>query len=42
MYGTPLGKITFVIFVGDKVTKVSEEYAGLGTVTHDAAPAGQR
>lgn len=31
VYGTPPGKITFVTFVGDKVTKVKESYAGLGT-----------
>jgi hypothetical protein len=38
VYGTPPGKITFVIFVGDKVTKVTEEYAGLGTVAREPAP----
>jgi len=32
VYGTPPGKITFVTFVGDKVTKVKDEYAGLGDV----------
>ena len=32
VYGTPPGKITFVTFAGDKVIKVKEEYAGLGTV----------
>jgi len=31
VYGTPPGKITFVTFVGDKVIKVKESYAGLGT-----------
>lgn len=31
VYGTPPGKITFVTFIGDKVTKVKESYAGLGT-----------
>jgi hypothetical protein len=31
VYGHAPGKITFVTFQGDKVTKVKEEYAGLGT-----------
>ena len=31
VYGTPPGKITFVTFNGNKVIKVKEEYAGLGT-----------
>jgi hypothetical protein len=31
VYGKPPGKITFVTFTGDKVTKVKEDYAGLGT-----------
>ena len=31
VYGTPPGKITFVTFNGDKVIKVKESYAGLGT-----------
>ena len=31
VYGTPPGKITFVTFNGDKVIKVKEAYAGLGT-----------
>jgi hypothetical protein len=35
IYGTPPGKITFVTFVGDKVTKVKDEYAGLGNVAQD-------
>ena len=35
VYGTPPGKITFVTFVGDKVTRVKDEYAGLGEVAHD-------
>jgi len=35
VYGAPPGKITFVTFKGDKVTKVREEYAGLGTIAHD-------
>jgi hypothetical protein len=31
VFGTPPGKITFVTFSGDKVIKVKEMYAGLGT-----------
>lgn len=31
VFGTPPGKITFVTFIGDKVVKVKESYAGLGT-----------
>jgi len=31
VYGTPTGKIVFVTFEGDKVVKVKEDYAGLGT-----------
>jgi hypothetical protein len=31
VYGSAPGKITFVTFNGDKVIKVKEEYAGLGT-----------
>jgi hypothetical protein len=31
VYGTPPGRITFVTFAGDKVIKVKESYAGLGT-----------
>ncbi len=31
VYGTAPGKITFVTFSGDKVIKVKEAYAGLGT-----------
>lgn len=31
VFGTPPGKITFVTFNGDKVIKVKEMYAGLGT-----------
>jgi hypothetical protein len=31
IYGTPPGKIVFVTFNGEKVTKVKEDYAGLGT-----------
>lgn len=37
VYGTPPGKITFVTFNGDKVIKVKEAYAGLGTI-QDAPP----
>jgi hypothetical protein len=32
VYGLPPGRITFVTFKGDKVVKVKEEYAGLGTI----------
>jgi hypothetical protein len=39
VYGIPPGKITFVTFTGDKVIKVKEEYAGLGTVSRDPPPA---
>jgi hypothetical protein len=35
VYGTPPGKITFVTFNGEKVTKVKDEYAGLGTEVAD-------
>lgn len=31
IYGAPPGKIVFVTFTGPKVTKVKEEYAGLGS-----------
>jgi hypothetical protein len=31
VYGRPPGRITFVTFNGDKVVKVKESYAGLGT-----------
>jgi hypothetical protein len=31
VYGTPPGKITFVTFNGDKVIKVKDAYAGLGS-----------
>jgi hypothetical protein len=30
IYGEPPGRITFVTFVGDKVIRVKETYAGLG------------
>jgi hypothetical protein len=36
VYGTPPGKITFVTFSGDKVIKVKESYAGLGSQVGDA------
>lgn len=35
VFGTPPGKITFVTFNGDKVIKVKESYAGLGTEVAD-------
>lgn len=35
VFGVPPGKITFVTFKGDKVIKVKEEYAGLGTIAKD-------
>jgi len=35
VYGTAPGKITFVTFNGDKVIKVKEMYAGLGTQVQD-------
>jgi len=35
VYGRPPGKITFVTFNGDKVVKVKEDYAGLGTVAQE-------
>ena len=35
VFGTPPGKITFITFKGDKVIKVKEEYAGLGTIAKD-------
>ncbi len=35
VFGTPPGKITFVTFTGDKVIKVKEAYAGLGTEVAD-------
>jgi len=37
VYGVPPGKITFVTFTGDKVIKVKEEFAGLGTIARDPA-----
>ncbi len=35
VYGTPPGRIIFVTFTGDKVIKVKESYAGLGTQVGD-------
>jgi hypothetical protein len=35
VYGQAPGKITFITFKGDKVIKVKEEYAGLGTQVQD-------
>ena len=35
VFGTPPGRITFVTFNGDKVIKVKEAYAGLGTAVAD-------
>lgn len=37
IYGQPPGKMTFVTFAGEKVSKVKEAYAGLGGSTVDAA-----
>ncbi len=36
VYGMPPGKITFVSFNGDKVIKVKESYAGLGTSVQES------
>ena len=38
VYGAPPGKITFVTFNGNKVIKVKEEYAGLGSAADPQAP----
>jgi hypothetical protein len=35
VYGLPPGRITFVTFKGDKVVKVKEEFAGLGTIARE-------
>jgi hypothetical protein len=35
VYGNAPGKITFVTFNGDKVIRVKEAYAGLGSEVHD-------
>ena len=35
VFGLPPGKITFVTFSGDKVIRVKDEYAGLGTEVAD-------
>lgn len=36
VFGVPPGRITFVTFNGDKVIKVKEDYAGLGTIANPA------
>ena len=38
VYGQAPGKITFVTFKGDKVVKVKEAYAGLGTQVQNPQP----
>jgi len=38
VYGTPPGKITFVVFNGNKVIKVKEAYAGLGAEASGPQP----
>ncbi|HEY3826382.1 MAG TPA: hypothetical protein VGL82_17575 [Bryobacteraceae bacterium] len=38
IFGTPPGKITFVTFVGSKVARVKEEYAGLGSEVAQKTP----
>ncbi|MBK5294365.1 MAG: hypothetical protein JJE04_22125 [Acidobacteriia bacterium] len=38
IYGLPPGKITFVVFQGDKVIRVKDAYAGLGGSTADPLP----
>jgi hypothetical protein len=38
IYGTPPGKIIFVTFTGSKVTKVKEDYAGLGSQANIPPP----
>jgi len=38
VYGQAPGKITFVTFNGDKVVKVKEAFAGLGTQVQDPVP----
>ncbi len=35
VYGKAPGKITFVTFNGDKVIKVKDAYAGLGTQVNE-------
>ena len=42
IFGTPPGKIVFVTFTGNKVVKVKEQYAGLGsqTVSHSKSTDG--
>jgi hypothetical protein len=34
IFGTPPGKVTFVTFAGSKVSRVKDEYAGLGAQAH--------
>lgn len=41
VYGTPPGKIVFVTFNGNKVIKVKEEYAGLGSEAAGPEPTPQ-
>jgi hypothetical protein len=36
VFGTPPGKITFVTFNGDKVIKVKDAFAGLGSQVADS------
>jgi hypothetical protein len=38
LYGSPPGKIVFVTFSGNKVIKVKEDYAGLGTEAPNLPP----
>lgn len=38
VFGTPPGRIVFVTFNGDKVIKVKEDYAGLGTQVETPRP----
>ena len=38
IFGTPPGKISFVTFTGAKVTKVKDEYAGLGSTVTEPRP----
>ncbi len=38
IYGAPPGKVTFVTFAGAKVSRVKEEYAGLGSQVADPIP----
>ena len=38
MYGQPPGKITFITFMSNKVSKVKDSYAGLGGSTAPNLP----